>query len=168
MESTDRSVLLGELQESLRRANALGVLFGHEVAQRVELNHTDMECLDILTMTGPITAGRLAEVTGLTTGAITGLVDRLEERGYVHRSKDPRDRRRVIIVPNTEAMERDIDPYYASLAQRMREVVEQFSDEEVELLLEFSRASSQVTLDEIAHLRGEEPSEFWSEGDALS
>ena len=83
-----------ELEHAVRRSSAQGVLFGQTVANRVGLSSSDMECLDFLILEGRVTAGRLAEVTGLTTGAITGVVDRLEEAGLVRRERDDHDRDR--------------------------------------------------------------------------
>src|SRR5438132_5236412 len=72
-------------------------MFHQTVADRLGLNPTDHKCVDLLLLKGPMTAGELADSTGLTTGAITGAVDRLEKAGYVHRQPDPGDRRRVIV-----------------------------------------------------------------------
>ena len=70
------------------------------------MNLTDLQCVAILTSTGPITAGQLAETMGLTTGAVTGVINRMERAGYVRREKDPRDGRRVVIQPVPEELER--------------------------------------------------------------
>ena len=82
----------------MRRSSAQGVLFGQTVANVVGISGSDLECLDFLNLEGRVTAGRLAEVTGLTTGAITGVVDRLEKAGLVRRERDPDDRRKVFIA----------------------------------------------------------------------
>ena len=82
------------------------------------MNPTDLESLDILARHGPMTAGRLAEMTGLTTGAITGLVDRLERRGYARREPHPTDRRSVIVQPLIENAERDLGPSYVGMVKR--------------------------------------------------
>ena len=73
------------------------VLYHEAIADRLGLSATEWKCLGLLRKSGPITAGRLAELTGLTTGAITGIVDRLERAGRARRASDPHDRRRVII-----------------------------------------------------------------------
>src|SRR3984885_13650277 len=93
-----RAALMEELEHAVRRSSAQGVLFGQTVANRVGLSNSDMECLDFLILEGRVTAGRLAEVTGLTTGAITGVVDRLEQAGFVQRERDENDRRKVYIA----------------------------------------------------------------------
>ena len=98
----DRAATEAALDQALRDTSAQSVLFSQAVADRVGISPTDLETLDILVRSGPMTAGRLAELTGLTTGAITGLVDRLERRGYAHREPHPTDRRSVIVQPLIE------------------------------------------------------------------
>ena len=93
-----RAALLQELEEAMRRSSAQGVLFGQTVANVAGISGSDLECLDFLNLEGRVTAGRLAEVTGLTTGAITGVVDRLEKAGLVRRERDEADRRKVFIA----------------------------------------------------------------------
>ena len=89
-------------QNMFRAGRSLGhasSMFNHALAERLGLSPTAWECLSLLLENGPMPAGRLAELTGLTTGAITGLVDRLEVGGFVARQRDPGDRRRVIVAP---------------------------------------------------------------------
>src|SRR6266849_4291175 len=93
-----RAALMEELEHAVRRSSAQGVIFGQTVASRVGISSSDLECLDFLNLEGRVTAGRLAEVTGLTTGAITGVVDRLEKAGLVRRERDDNDRRKVFIA----------------------------------------------------------------------
>src|SRR6266576_5498887 len=93
-----RAALMEELEHAMRRSSAQGVIFGQTVANSVGISGSDLECLDFLNLEGRVTAGRLAEVTGLTTGAITGVVDRLEKAGFVRRERDDNDRRKVYIA----------------------------------------------------------------------
>src|SRR4051794_10874814 len=102
----EREELLRDLELENRRSNAEGLSYLQAVAERSGMNLTDLHCINILTLAGPIAAGRLAEEMGLTTGAITGVVNRLERAGYVRREKDPADARRVVIRPVVEALER--------------------------------------------------------------
>ena len=92
-------------------------MFHQAVAECVGLNVTDHKCLDVLVRSGPMTAGQLAQLTGLTTGAVTGVLDRLERAGFVRRQSDPSDRRRVIAQPLIEQAERKIAPLFAGLAR---------------------------------------------------
>jgi DNA-binding transcriptional ArsR family regulator len=103
MEQSDRATLLAVVGRELgREVSARMVMFHQAIAERLGLNATDHKALDLLGRAGPITAGELAELTGLTTGAITGIIDRLEKAGFVRRENDPKDRRRVIIRPLME------------------------------------------------------------------
>src|SRR6266852_1771624 len=102
--SPRRAVLLAALFREFREMSAATIMFHQAIADRLGMNITDHKCADILSRTGPITAGELAQRTGLTTGAITGVIDRLEKAGFVCRAKDPSDRRRVILSPNLKRM----------------------------------------------------------------
>ena len=79
------------------------ILMHEAIANKAGLTGTDHKYLGYLTRHGPMTAGELAKYTGLTTGAVTGLIDRLEKKNLVKREFDPADRRKIIIVPNKEA-----------------------------------------------------------------
>src|ERR1700691_5726994 len=83
--------------ELLGREFATAVVVFHEAVGRLlGLSAVERKCLDVLRRLGPVTAGTIGEHTGLTTGAVTGLMDRLEKAGYVERTRDPRDRRKVV------------------------------------------------------------------------
>ena len=119
-DKSQRAALLALLGRKLAGEQAVKtVLFQQAIADRLGLNTTDLMCLSFLSDTEPLTAGQLAEATGLTTGSVTVMIDRLEKAGYVQRERDPTDRRRVIVRPLTERIERDIAPLYASIGERM-------------------------------------------------
>jgi DNA-binding MarR family transcriptional regulator len=124
------------LEHAVRKSSALGVIFGQTVASRVGISSSDLECLDFLNIEGRVTAGRLAELTGLTTGAITGVVDRLEKAGLVRRERDEGDRRKVFIaiVPENVAK---VGRFYEHLQRGMLELWETYSDAELKLMLRF-------------------------------
>ena len=153
----DRDDLLAALDRAMRGASAQSVLVSQATADRLGMSQTDLECLDVLGLHGPITAGRLAELTGLTTGAVTGLVDRLEAAGYVRRERDPGDRRRVIVRPLPEAIER-IGPLYAPMAREMAELCDRYGDDELKLLVDFFDRAGRVALAHVARLREGKPS----------
>src|SRR5687767_4076239 len=94
-----RTKLLEELNDAVRAMGIQTVMFHQGVAEEMGVGATDSRALSILAQTGPLSAGRLAELTGLTTGAVTGMIDRLERAGWVRRRADPGDRRKVIIEP---------------------------------------------------------------------
>jgi DNA-binding MarR family transcriptional regulator len=153
--SMERAAAEAALDRALRDASAQTVLFSHAVADHVGISPTDLETLDILARNGPMTAGRLAELTGLTTGAITGLVDRLERRGYARREPHPTDRRSVIVQPLTKTAERDLAPSYAGMSQAMRDLMSGYSDEELSVITGFMTRAAAITADQIAAVRSE-------------
>jgi DNA-binding MarR family transcriptional regulator len=144
--------IAGKLNQALRRLSGETVFFHQGIAERLGLHPTDHKCLDLLTETGPITAGRLAELTGLTTGAITGVIDRQERAGFVRREDDPDDRRRVIIQPVPER-EPEVSRLFESLARAMSELCDRYSEEELALILDFVLRSRAVLHEEAARLR---------------
>lgn len=148
-----RALLLEELEEAMRRSSAQGVLYGQAVADVAGIANSDLECMDILYLEGRVTAGRLAEVTGLTTGAITGVVDRLEKAGLVRRERDETDRRKVFIavVPET-AMK--IGRLYVPMQQAMEKVFNAYSDDELRLLLRFANEGYKGVVAATAALKG--------------
>ena len=132
-----RAAMLQELEHAVRRSSAQGVIFGQTVANVAGISGSDLECLDFLNLEGRVTAGRLAELTGLTTGAITGVVDRLEKAGLVRRERDEADRRKVFItiVPENVAA---IGRFYVPMQQAMHKLWGMYSDAELRLLLRFA------------------------------
>ena len=133
-----RAALLQELEEAMRRSSAQGVIFGQTVANAAGISGSDLECLDFLNLEGRVTAGRLAEVTGLTTGAITGVVDRLEKAGLVRRERDAADRRKVFIATVPENVAK-IGRFYVPMQRGMQKLWESYSDAELRLLLGLPR-----------------------------
>ena len=143
--SKARAALLQELEHAVRRSSAQGVIFGQTVANVAGISGSDLECLDFLILGGRVTAGRLAEVTGLTTGAITGVVDRLEKAGLVRRERDEDDRRKVFISIVPENVAR-IGKYYEHLQRTMQGVFDGYTDAELRLLLRFAKQGYETML----------------------
>ena len=131
-----RAALMRELEHAVRKSSAIGVIFGQTVANAVGVSSSDLECLDFLNIEGRVTAGRLAELTGLTTGAITGLVDRMEKAGFVRRERDEEDRRKVYIAIVPEALGR-VGRYYEPLQKAVTKDWEGYADDELKLLVRF-------------------------------
>jgi DNA-binding MarR family transcriptional regulator len=132
-----------ELIREVRRSHAATDRFDQAVADALGLNRTDMRCLDILQMEGSVTAGRLAELTGPTTGAITTVLDRLEKAGFARRVRDEHDRRRVLVEMAPEAMSGAANLYGEHIAQA-EQVYKRYTLEQIELLLEFVRGSREL------------------------
>ncbi len=144
------------LHRAIRVTSAQSNLFSSAVAARLGITVNDLECLDIIHLHGPLTAGALAERTGLTTGAITGIVDRLAAVGFVRREPDPDDRRRVIVRTQPKAGEK-VQPLYNSLARRMDEVVERYREEDLAVLIDYYEMAAEVLRDETRRLREAPP-----------
>lgn len=135
-----RTELLTRLDGALRKVSAQSVLLSDTVARLVGLNSTDLECLDLLYLSGPATAGRLAAHTGLTTGATTAVIDRLERAGYVRRTRDSHDRR-VVVVEALPAGIKRIEPLYRRLARAMDQLHHEYDERQLAVVAEYlSRA----------------------------
>jgi DNA-binding MarR family transcriptional regulator len=153
-ESKEREELLRELVEENRRSNVEGLSYLQAVAERSGMNLSDLQCMNILALTGPVTAGRLGEEMGLTTGAVTGLVNRLEKSGYVRREKDPDDGRRVVIRPVAEELERAGVVYPGSREEMsLNSLLSDYDDRTLAIFLEVVRKSNRATREETARIR---------------
>lgn len=140
-----RAALLRELENAMRKATAQGTMFAKTVADRAGISSSDMDCMDFLNVEGRMTAGRLAELTGLTTGAITGVIDRLEKAGFVRRERDESDRRKVFIAPVAERM-MEIGRFYALVQRAMHKQSDRYSDAELKLLSRYATEGYQSML----------------------
>jgi DNA-binding MarR family transcriptional regulator len=116
------------------------------------LNRTDARCLDIIEWIGQVTAGRLATESGLSTGAVTTVLDRLERAGLARRVADPADRRRVLaeITPEAQRLAEEI---YAPLASAAATELERYSEAELALLRDFLRRGRALQEDHIERVR---------------
>jgi DNA-binding MarR family transcriptional regulator len=144
--------LAAQVSDGLRRVSAYSVLFNQAIAERLGINATDLRCLDIISRAGPLTAGRLAELTSLTTGAITGVIDRLEQAGFAERKPDPTDRRRVIVGVVPGAMKR-VGPLFAPLGEAMIEFCSRYSAEELATIVDFVTGLEPIMREETARVR---------------
>ncbi|GAB4582500.1 MarR family winged helix-turn-helix transcriptional regulator [Nocardia sp. IFM 10818] len=111
------------------------VMLHQAMADRLGLHVTDLRCLNMLRLEGPATAGELAQRTGLTTGAITRMIDRLLKAGFVRRDNDAQDRRRIIITAVAERID-EIAPHYEVLAREFGKISAGYTVEQLEWLLE--------------------------------
>ena len=151
-----RDELRAELLQSARRVGSQAALFSLAVADRLGLAGTDVECLDRLLVEGTLTVGRLAELTGLTTGAATRMVDRLEQAGYVSRVPDPSDRRRVLVEPVPGVGDK-LGAMHDSLRRAQMEIFDRYDESQLRLLGGFLHELDGTLLDETAKMRN--PSE---------
>ena len=134
-----RDELIRRVGRELGRELSAQSVFMHEAAaQRLGLNATHTRCLDLIGRNdkSQMTAGDLSRASGLTTGAITGILDRLEAVGFVERVRDPSDRRKVLIRPTPLAADK-VGALYESLGQAMLQLVSSYRTEELELIDDF-------------------------------
>jgi DNA-binding MarR family transcriptional regulator len=137
--SRSKREIFDELLDEIRRSQMATARFDQAVADAAGLNLTDMGCLDWLDREGPLTAGQLAERTGLSSGAMTTALDRLEVAGVVVRRRDAQDRRRVLVEPTPKAWE--IGRFYVQHAAESERLYRQYSGDQMEFLLQFVRHS---------------------------
>ncbi len=130
--------IFAELIDEIRRSQGATDRFDSAVADALGLNRTDMRCVDAIEREGPLTAGQLAELTGLTSGAMTTALDRLERAGFVQRVRDAEDRRRVL-VKLTESAHARADQFYAGHLAMSERLFREHTAEELELMLGMTR-----------------------------
>ena len=137
------------IRSGFQQTSGQSVLLSQIIADKVGLSPTDLECMGYLEDAGAMTAGRLGELTGLTSGAVTRMIDRLERARYVRRRSDPADRRKVLVelVPGRIA---EFERFYGPMAKGASEFLERYSDKELALIAEllehmlaFSRTQTQ-------------------------
>jgi DNA-binding MarR family transcriptional regulator len=133
---TPRERLLLALDEAIRKVGAQAVLISDLVATRVGINSTDLECLDLLQLDGPSTAGQMATRSGLTTGATTAMIDRLERAGYVRRRRDAGDRR-VVVVEVLEHCGLHIAPLYQPIQKDLEKLHARYSNRELAIVVRY-------------------------------
>ncbi|MCW0213315.1 MAG: MarR family transcriptional regulator [Pseudonocardia sp.] len=136
---SSEDALRGEITGSMVRMIANVVLTSHAVAQRLGLGPTDSQFMTLLDVHGPLTPGRLAELSGLTSGTVTGVIDRLEKAGFARRERDPGDRRKVIVQRDEAAVAARMAPEYAERAEELDAVLRRRSTDELATIAAFLR-----------------------------
>jgi DNA-binding MarR family transcriptional regulator len=141
MSGKSKQQLFFELTRAIRENQAANQKLDHAVFKSLGINATDGRCFDILDQHGPMSAGHLASSAGLTTGAVTQVIDRLEKKGFVERLGDPEDRRRVVLAITDEGR-RVAGELYAPLARKGAEEFSYLTNAEIDVLIEFHRRST--------------------------
>ena|SRR5215469_4754663 len=149
----ERAELAMAFVGALRKTSSLMQLMMQAAADRIGLNATDLNCLNILSFSGQLTAGELAKATGLTTASITGVVDRLEEAGFVQRERDATDRRRVVVHLNLQKAFGTVAPVFAPMLADWQRVAAQYNDDELRLIVDFYGRMEQIIRAHLARLR---------------
>lgn len=144
--------VMDPLGNELRKQGAYTVLFHHAVAEHFGLTVAELVCGNLLDMFGAMPAGRLAELTGLTSGAITGVIDRMESSGFVRRIADPTDRRRVIVEP-TRHRDAEFDRIFSGLGRGLVDLFGELTPAQHATILAFTTRVNELLLAEATRLR---------------
>jgi DNA-binding MarR family transcriptional regulator len=132
----EREKVIQAITAKMKDMSTETILFHQAVADVLGLYITDHKSFDLIHRFGSMPAGKLAELTGLTTGAVTGIIDRLEKAGYVKRTNDPKDRRRIIIESTrNRKLERKIETVFIPLHEKMYKLLSSYTDSELTFLL---------------------------------
>lgn len=152
--SSQKRRVFEELIGEVRASQTATARYDQAVAEALGVNRTDMRLIDLLEREGRLTAGQLAAGTGLSTGAITTAIDRLERSGYARRVPDTTDRRRIYVEP-TDETKRLGERYYGEHARLAEELYHRYSEQQLELLLGYVRNSRQFNERKAAELEAE-------------
>jgi len=150
---SNRRTLLGKLWELGRKMSTQTVFLHQAIAQSVGLNATDTKCIDLMLRApdGTVTAGRLSDMTGLTTGAITHILDRLETRQFIERVRDAQDRRKVLIRVRPESLE-PLVPKYEAIGKAYMRLADAYGNDDLQLICDYLEKTSEVSERELSNL----------------
>lgn len=145
--------LIAQVANEFRRYQNASDEFEETVAQHLGMNRTDLRCTDIIERHGRVTAGDLARETGLTTGAVTSILDRLERLGTIRRVRDKEDRRRVLVELTDKAMRRGRD-IWEPLKGASRRSLTRYSDAQLTFIRDFLASSRDFMAQQTVRVRG--------------
>jgi DNA-binding MarR family transcriptional regulator len=138
MEHSNKDELMHQVIRGVADYGIGYMLFRHAAGEALGFNPTDMECLTVLSLKGTATPSELARHTGLSSGATTAMLDRLEKGGLIERHPNPHDRRGTLITSVKDAAEK-VRPVFASVRQAQDEIVSSYSEQELTLIADFLR-----------------------------
>jgi len=152
MSSTFNPTTIAAINSLGRQFSDATILMHEAIARSAGLSGTDHKYLSILIQRGEMTAGELAQATGLTTGAITGVVDRLEKTGLVSRQFDPKDRRKVLLVPDRDKAGQLLGGVFTDLQSRVLQLLSQFDEEALQVIEKYLAAAVAMMQETTHHL----------------
>jgi DNA-binding MarR family transcriptional regulator len=151
-----RAELLQQLETAGRASSVATVMFHTAVAARQGLSASEEKALDLLERSGPLTAGELARQSGLAPASVTGLINRLEQKGFARRIQHPSDRRSILVEADVERMYARVAPLFAEWARSLQELYAGYSDEQLEVILHFLTEAARRQQEATARLTGDE------------
>jgi DNA-binding MarR family transcriptional regulator len=151
-----RAELLEKLEMAGRASSVATVMFHTAVAARQGLSASEEKALDLLERSGPLTAGELARQSGLAPASVTGLINRLEHKGFARRIQNPSDRRSILVEVDVERMYARVAPLFADWARSLQELYAGYSDEQLEVILHFLTEAARRQQEATARITGDE------------
>jgi DNA-binding MarR family transcriptional regulator len=149
-----RHEIIHAINDKFAEMSTETILFHQALADMLGFHITDHRCIHFLHKYGAMPAGRLSELTGLTTAAVTGIIDRLEQAGYARRANDPKDRRRTIVEPiRNNRLERKLETIFTPFHEKMHKLLSSYSDSELAFVLDVMTKTIELTHDESKKLR---------------
>lgn len=150
--SSDQERLVREISDRIRSTTQRATQMNVTAAGVIGVNPTDMQCIQLL-QHGPLTAGELARRTGLTTASITTAIDRLERAGFVARTRDATDRRRVVVELQAERASAAVAPVFLPVVRAWRELMADYDARDLQLIADFLDKVEQAIGSEIRRHR---------------
>jgi DNA-binding MarR family transcriptional regulator len=151
-----RAELLERLETAGRASSAATVMFHTAVAARQGLSASEEKALDLLERSGPLTAGELARQSGLAPASVTGLINRLERKGFARRIQNPSDRRSILVEVDVERLYARVAPLFTDWVRSLQELYAGYSDEQLEVILHFLTEAAHRQQEATARLTGDE------------
>jgi DNA-binding MarR family transcriptional regulator len=149
----NRSTTLDSFRAASRKYSDTSILMHEAISRKAGLSGTDHKYLGLLIENGPMTAGELTQRTGLTGGAITGLIDRLEKKKLAKREFDKEDRRKVFIVANEANTMKLLTPLFKDLQQKTTKLLASYTDDELEIIKKYMLEATGVMNDVLDNLK---------------
>lgn len=131
---------------------SMATLHNHAIAEFIGCHPTDQECIDLLDWTGPLSAGEIGVHLGLSSGAVTGLIDRLESGGWVRRERDPQDRRRVVVHLATERGA-ELWPLFQPLSEAVDAYRDRLNERDLRVVVDFLEFANEAIAEATRHAR---------------
>jgi DNA-binding MarR family transcriptional regulator len=151
-----RAELLEQLAMAGRASSVATVMFHTTVAAKQGLSASEEKALDLLERSGPLTAGELARQSGLAPASVTGLINRLEQKGFARRIQNPSDRRSILVEVDVERMYARVAPLFANWVRSLEELYAGYSDEQLEVILHFLTEAARRQQEATTRLTGDE------------
>lgn len=140
-----------------RKYSDTSILMHEAIARKAGLTGTDHKYLGLLIQKGEMTAGELSKLTGLTTGAVTGLIDRLEKKDLAKRQLDKNDRRKIIIVPNTQNAMKLLEPIFAELQEKTINLISSFTEDQIHIIEKYFISAVDIMIEVTNNINNKNP-----------